>query len=51
MLNEGIYLAERGFMALNIELRSEDVDAFVTATEKFVSKYKPMLSDPDGVQS
>ena len=43
MLSEGIYLAERGFMALSIELRMERVEAFVAATERFVSQHKTLI--------
>lgn len=44
MLEEGIYLAARGFVALNIELDDLDVDRFVRAVEGFVSKYRSVLS-------
>ena len=40
MLEEGIYLAQRGVMALNLELGEEHVEKFVTAMEKFVGKHK-----------
>jgi glutamate-1-semialdehyde 2,1-aminomutase len=43
MLDEGIYIAQRCFIALNLELREEHVDKFVKATEAFVVKYKAAL--------
>lgn len=44
MLSEGIYLAERGFIALNIELGVADVERFVAGTEKFVKRYKGLVT-------
>ncbi|KAL8930719.1 MAG: hypothetical protein Q9208_000260 [Pyrenodesmia sp. 3 TL-2023] len=44
MLSEGIYVAERGFIALNIELGVADVERFVTGTEKFVERYKGLIT-------
>lgn len=44
MLSEGIYLAERGFIALNIELGLADIDHFVAATEAFVVKYGSLIN-------
>ena len=43
MLSEGIYLAERGFIALNIELGLAEVDQFVAATKGFVVKYNNLI--------
>lgn len=43
MLEEGIYLAQRGFIALNLELGEEHIEKFVTAMEKFVGKHKAAL--------
>lgn len=43
MLSKNIYFAERGFMALNIELGMEDVDKFVEATRDFVERYKGLI--------
>ena len=43
MVSEGIYMAERGFIALNIEITGEHVDKFVEATGKFVEKYKAII--------
>lgn len=39
MLEQGIYLAQRGFLALNIELKDEHIDNFVEATKGFVELY------------
>lgn len=43
MLSEDIYLAEPGFIALNIELRMEHIEAFVAATGRFVNKHKDLI--------
>ena len=43
MLSKNIYLAERGFMALNIELGMEDVEKFVEATGEFVEGYRDLV--------
>ena len=43
MLSEGIYLAERGFISLNIELSMAEVDRFVEATGRFVKKFKELI--------
>lgn len=43
MLSQNIYLAERGFMALNIELGMEQVEQFVRATGLFVKRYRDLL--------
>lgn len=43
MLSKGIYLAEHGFIALNIKLGKAEVDKFVTATEDFVEKYSELI--------
>ncbi|KAL8909476.1 MAG: hypothetical protein Q9207_000156 [Kuettlingeria erythrocarpa] len=44
MLSEGIYLAERGFIALNIELGVADVERFVASTGNFVKCYKGLIT-------
>ena len=36
-------MAERGFMALNIELGMAEVERFVAATGKFVEIHKEMI--------
>ena len=43
MLTEGIYLAERGFILLNIELAMEDVEVFVAATGRFMKKCRRLI--------
>ena len=43
MLSKSIYLAERGFMALNIKLGMNDVKMFVEATGEFVERYRGMI--------
>ena len=43
MLSKNIYLAERGFMALNIELGMEEVEKFMEATGDFVEKYRSVI--------
>ena len=43
MLAEHIYLAERGFIALNIELTTAHVNTFIAATGRFVKKYRSFL--------
>jgi glutamate-1-semialdehyde 2,1-aminomutase len=44
MLENGIYLAQRGFIALNLELTEAYVEKFVLAVEGFVGKYRGALS-------
>ena len=44
MLEENIYLAARGYMALNLELKESDIDRFVGAAEKFVLQHRQALS-------
>ncbi|CZR58816.1 uncharacterized protein PAC_08708 [Phialocephala subalpina] len=43
MLDHGIYMAQRGFMALNIELGEGHVQRCVSAAEEFVVKWKQVL--------
>ena len=43
MLSRGIYLAERGFIALNIELGMNEVEKFVEATGEFVERWRDVL--------
>jgi glutamate-1-semialdehyde 2,1-aminomutase len=43
MLDHGIYLAARGYMALNIELKEEHIDQFVKAVEEFLVEYHRVL--------
>jgi len=43
MLQQGIYMAQRGFIALNIMLTEEHVALFVRALEAFVDKWEQVL--------
>jgi glutamate-1-semialdehyde 2,1-aminomutase len=43
MLEHGIYVATRGFVALNIELGEDHVDNFVKVVEDFVVEYHDVL--------
>ncbi|ETI20665.1 hypothetical protein G647_07007 [Cladophialophora carrionii CBS 160.54] len=43
MLEQGIYMAQRGFVALNIMLTDEHVALFVNAVEAFVQKWEQAL--------
>ncbi|KAI1298919.1 class III aminotransferase [Xylaria venustula] len=47
MLNEGFYLARRGYMALSIALLGEDgrheIDRFVDAVRRFVGKFRDLI--------
>ena len=43
MLEQGIYLAQRGFVALNIEMNESHVEKFLTAAKHFVETYQGAL--------
>lgn len=43
LIEEGIYMAQRGFIALNMEHTEKHVVMFVKATEVFVGKYRVAL--------
>ena len=43
MLEDGIYLAQRGFVALNIAMDGSHVEKFLKATEGFVAMYRGAL--------
>jgi glutamate-1-semialdehyde 2,1-aminomutase len=43
LLDNGIYVAERGFMALSLALRDSDLDALASALESFIQKYRPFV--------
>ena len=43
MLQHGMYLAPRGFIALSIEITSLDIDEFLEAAEHFVKTHLAML--------
>lgn len=43
MLDYGIYMAQRGFLALNLELTDEHVTRFEEATREFIVRYEDAL--------
>ena len=43
MLSSKIYVAQRGFIALSIEIDQQHIDHFVSALEKFVEKWQSYL--------
>lgn len=43
MLQENIYLAQRGFVALSIEITAEHIAQFVDAVEKFIVKHADLF--------
>jgi glutamate-1-semialdehyde 2,1-aminomutase len=43
LLDDGIYLAERGFMALSLVLGDTESDALVQSLERFVGKYRELV--------
>lgn len=43
MLDNGIYVSRRGFIALNIAQTREDIDRFVDAVKSFVNKWEHVL--------
>ncbi len=43
MLENGIYVARRGFIALNIQQTKEDMDRFVDAVKSFVDRWEHIL--------
>ena len=43
MLEHGIYLAQRGFIALSIELKEEHIDKFLESTQSFCNSYARYL--------
>lgn len=43
MLEENIYLATRGYMALTIETTEDDVDRFIRCVEGFLDRYRELL--------
>jgi glutamate-1-semialdehyde 2,1-aminomutase len=42
-LDDGIYVAERGSMALSLALGDAEHDALVTSVEKFVTRYRTLI--------
>ncbi|MCJ1379670.1 hypothetical protein MMC17_002772 [Xylographa soralifera] len=45
MLQERIYLAQRGFMALSIEITKKDTERFVIATDGFILRYQKLIAE------
>jgi glutamate-1-semialdehyde 2,1-aminomutase len=43
LLEHGIYLARRGFSALCLPLRDDDIDRFVEVVDDFCTVYRPLL--------
>lgn len=43
MLEQGIYLAQRGFIALSLEINKEHVEKFVSAVDSFCRQFDSML--------
>lgn len=43
LLEEGIYLAERGFMALSLVLGEAECDALVASLDRFVTRYRAFV--------
>ncbi|KAK8138070.1 Beta-phenylalanine transaminase [Apiospora sp. TS-2023a] len=45
MLNQGFYMARRGFIALSLELTATELDGFVEALQMFVRQYSSLVSE------
>ena len=43
LLDDDIYTARRGFIALNVEVTEDDVERFVRATDRFCKRYASVL--------
>ena len=43
MLDNGIYLAQRGFITLNLELTESHINKFIDAMESFLGRYAQAL--------
>ncbi len=43
MLENGFYFAQRGLISLSLALSDDDLDSFVSATERFVGRYRKIL--------
>ena len=43
LLDEGIYVAERGSMALSLALGEAEHEALVTSVERFVTRYRSLI--------
>ena len=48
LIENGIYIAQRGFIALNLELKDNHVETFLKVFEEFVLKYKRVLWSSKG---
>jgi glutamate-1-semialdehyde 2,1-aminomutase len=44
LLEQGIYIAERGFMALSLVLSDDDHAKMIAAVGKFIERYRPILN-------
>lgn len=44
MLEQGFYLARRGFIVLSLPLTDDDLERFVSAFEGFIGRYAPLLA-------
>jgi glutamate-1-semialdehyde 2,1-aminomutase len=44
LLEQGIYIAERGFLALSLMVTDADCDRLVAAVERFISKRRAFLT-------
>ncbi len=47
MLKRGLYIAERGFIALSIEITLKHIEAFADATAQFISQQRDLILGPD----
>jgi glutamate-1-semialdehyde 2,1-aminomutase len=43
LLEDGIYLAERGFMALSLVLGDQEFDALAESLDKFITRYRTLI--------
>jgi glutamate-1-semialdehyde 2,1-aminomutase len=46
LVEDSLYMARRGFVALSLALTDADLDAFVTSVERFIVRYRALLA-PD----
>lgn len=45
MLEQGFYVARRGFIVLSLPITNEDIDRFVASFEDFLQRYKSFMND------
>ncbi|KAK6865440.1 hypothetical protein PG995_001968 [Apiospora arundinis] len=45
MLNQGFYIARRGFVALSLELTAKELESFVEAIQGFLRKYANLVAE------